>query len=116
MRLRPLGLVPVVFLTACALPSRDNPRDPAHRPVPLLLVSDLSMDDGMCPCSLSPSDEIVCDGDLEGPTTGAASRGRCLALDARPSSDPDESVAVLDHRFFVRTSAGETELTSPADG
>ena len=111
------GLLVLLLLAAgsCGLPDRDNPRDPAHRPVPLLLVTDVSKPDGSCPCTLAAGN-LTCDASLEGSTVAAASRGRCLALDARESTDPDEALAELDHRFFVLASGGEIELTSPADG
>lgn len=103
------------LVAACAIPARDNAQDPARRPAPLLLVADVSKADGSCPCGLVDA-AVVCDAPLSGPSVGAASRGRCLALDARQSSDPDEGSPDLEFRWFLRTDGADEELVSPADG
>ena len=85
----------------CLIPDRDNPRDPAHRPSPLLLFVDLTTPAGGCPCTIGSSGDMACTGALSGPIVAVSSRGRCLALDARSSGDPDDSTPALDFDFYV---------------
>lgn len=74
----------VAFLAlgvAGCLPSRDNPHDPAVAPAALLQVIDHTVDGG---CAA-----VV--GTAAFPEVAAASRGRCLALDARGTTDPQQT-------------------------
>lgn len=98
--------LPVLLFSLAAggcLPGRDNPLDPAKRPAAALLVRDVTTAAGVCPA----------EGPFDGSSVGTASRGRCLALDARGSSDPDGADDALTFRFFV---GGDRELVAPADG
>src|SRR5687767_10887725 len=99
LRTRVLAGCVLLLLPACALPVRDNAFDPTNAPTASLRVVDLGED-----CS-APSATAVYAGIV------SASRGRCLALDARDSASP------LDHdltfAFTVTTTTGG-ELASPS--
>lgn len=86
MRCLPLRLVLAaspVLIAACALPARDNPKDPNNTPDVFLRVALRSVDsaDGACPAYV-PGEED------DWQETYVASRGACVVLDARASEDP----------------------------
>ncbi len=71
-----IGFGLAVTVAACALPDRDNATDPAVAPAARLRVVDLT-DVGCAPALVGSALEVV-----------SASRGRCLALDASRTTDP----------------------------
>lgn len=97
MRIRSALLAPAVvgFATAC-IPPRDNPNDSAIKPVAKLSVYDQTLASGECP---DPPIAVT-----TGIVVEEASRGRCLALDATASSDP-QGESGLRYEFSLRTSA-----------
>lgn len=96
-------VLPALALSFCALagcvPARDNPNDPSRRPQAALQVVDWSPAGGRCP------DEPLA------PGVGAVSVapiGHCLVLDARGSTDPQESPDLV----FAFSGDGITAATS----
>ena len=85
----------LVAAAGCTLPARDNPRDSSNAPVAALAVSDYGF----------PVAGGGCAG-LVG-TVVAASRGRCLALDASASADPQDEALTFDFDRVTVSSAGE---------
>lgn len=82
---RPLGalvaLVALLLFSGC-IPVRDNPNDPAIAPIADLRVVDLG---------LLPADECTAAAVIStSAAVGVVSRGHCLALDARNSTDPQD--------------------------
>lgn len=95
-------VLPLVLASAACIPDRDNLQDPAKRPSPQLLVRDLTTGVGKCPELVVGTDGAPAwNAPLDGPSVSTASRGRCLALDARGSSDPDGPRDELSFRWFV---------------
>ncbi len=80
-------LIAGTVVVAGCLPTRDNPNDTQNRPAAVLRVVDHTE-------SIDPATGIAnCSDDfgaaVEYPDFGVASRGRCLAFDARGSTDPN---------------------------
>lgn len=95
------SLLLATSLTAC-LPDRDNPNDSANRPTAQLRVIDRAGADGICvPAGAVPPGEGA---------IAAASRGRCIGLDARASEDPQGDA--LEYRFFW-TTGGAASIEHP---
>ena len=92
----------LLLLSGCQLPARDNPIDPVNAPVAEIHVIDHTDEEGNC-AAVSGSGAF--------PEIVSASRGRCLALDARQTESPkdhdlelvfeilDESGTVLETRL-----------------
>lgn len=89
----------VVAVTAC-IPARDNPFDPAEAPAASLFV--VGREDG---ARCEPPDPDLLDASAGGwLPVAASSRGACLALDARASSDPQGDP--LSFRFEIERAEG----------
>lgn len=96
----PLLVVPIALAVSGCLPARDNPLDPSRRPIAELLVVDTQMN---APCS-----DTVPDADY--PQIFLATRGRCLALDARGSSDPNRDDLSFTFSWSSDESGPQTDL------
>lgn len=87
----------------CQIPAQDNPHDPRNRPVARMRVVDRGAPDPVTGCPVVVGTgaflEVV-----------SASRGRCLALDARDSDSPPGNT--LDLVFTVLDASGSV-LASP---
>ena len=94
-------MLPLTLLAAACLapPERTNPFDPAIAPQAQLVVVDRSVivRDPGATCSLT----LQTDPDETASWVGVvgASRGRCLALDARGSTDPQLDVLTFEFRY-----------------
>lgn len=78
-----------VSLGGC-VPERDNNFDPLHAPKPQLVVADAgAAPGGECPAVLTSSLQPV----------GFVSRGKCIVLDARGSTDPDGDSLLYEYRL-----------------
>lgn len=87
------GLVPVlamVAVAACSLPSRDNAFDSANAPTARLQVVD-AITAGVCPLEAEPGH----------PVFEVGSRGRCIALDASASSDPNGDALLFSYAAYL---------------
>lgn len=104
---RALLAMHLVITAGCFLPERDNPNDPSRKPVARLVVADQTLADGECPESPAPGNGVIVD---------AASRGRCLVLDASGSTDPQQSAENLRYEFHVRDSGEWRSLGSGTAG
>lgn len=93
-------------LAGCALPSRDNPSDPANAPVAALRVVEVDRTDGGC----GPIGDFGARG-----AVGAASRGRCLVLDARGTTDPQDTEAQKQVQTYAFATAAECGGELPFD-
>jgi len=109
-RFRAGGLACVALLGGGCLPSRDNPHDPVNAPTVSARVADFTDASGRCP--IGPFVEQSNFTFVE-----SASRGRCLAIDARATTDERGRLAGAGWRFryFVLTSDGEPAVELPAD-
>lgn len=90
------SLPSVALLAGCLIPERNNPHDPQQSPAARLKIVDVTEAGAACP----PADLL----DVQWPEAAAVSRGHCLALDARGSSDPQDDA--LTYLFEVLDSAG----------
>lgn len=94
-RLR-VALVLLAGLSGC-LPSRDNPKDPSNLPDVVVRLFDYTLADGR-----TCGDPLV-----GGPEVVAVSRGRCLALDASLTTDPQgDDLEDMRFSFAIDSGAG----------
>lgn len=99
------ALALIVAGAACAVPSRDNPRDSANAPSARIVVVEIPATAECTEASEAQAVEVI-----------HASRGACLALDATSSDDP-QGDALVDFDFIARQGTAATmSLGSNATG
>lgn len=90
-------------LAGCTLPERDNPNDSANVPVARLALVDTGPGTACPPLDLEAEFDSV---------VGEVSRGRCLALDARSSSDPQGLSDIDSYEFAMPAGVGIASSTT----
>ena len=93
----------VVLLSLGCVPVRDNHQDPAIAPKARLVMVNIG------PGELCPGGVLTIPALDEYDTTTDVSRGRCLALDARPSTDPQGEDDIKDYQFTLPPAVGFPE-------
>lgn len=99
----------VLLLASGCLPGRDNTYDPANAPKVEARVADFTDASGTCPESFVQQATFS--------FVQSASRGRCLAIDARATTDAGGNLAGAGwtFRYIVMTSSGGGAVEVPAD-
>lgn len=92
-----------LLFAGCILPERDNPNDSANVPVARLALVDTGPSSACPPADLNAEFDSV---------VGEVSRGRCLALDARSSSDPQGASDIESYEFSLPASLAIAAATT----
>lgn len=114
IRRRAFRALPAVILllsAGCALPDQDNPNDPVNVPRVRLTMVDHTLPDGTCATDFGAAwPEVV-----------AISRGRCVAIDARATTDPqsrptvDDPLVGIEFAYSVGTGGTATRTLQEGD-
>ena len=92
--MRAIRFALLVTVAGCAIPDRDNRFDSGHAPKARLSVVDVTADDGSC--AMPPTSEQAIE-------VIRASRGRCLALDASRTVDPQDDALTFEYALISPT-------------